>query len=113
MDLIYIVLSVAKPSASIPEGAIKYDINHEAVGRRLHLVSGATTLWFRIRAKFHARPYLRVTSRQAVFFVAFRTYVVLSLASSKYPFIIPGPIMASKNIEDQHYCLGIWLSFGL
>ena len=32
MDLIYIVLSVAKPSASIPEEAIKYDINHEAVG---------------------------------------------------------------------------------
>ena len=108
MDLIFIVLSVANPSASIPEEAIKYDINHEAVGRRLHLVSGGTTLWFRIRAKFHARPYLRVTSRQAALYVAFRTYVVLlsCLYVSCFfqvPFYYPrtGPIMASRSIEDQ------------
>ena len=99
MDLIYIVLSVAKPSASIPEEAIKYDINHEAVGRRLHLVSGATTLWFRIRAKFHARPYLRVTSRQAAFCVAFRIYVVLSLCL----LLLPSTLILSP--DRTHYGL--------
>ena len=104
MDLIYIVLSVAKPSASIPEEAIKYDINHEAVGRRLHLVSGATTLWFRIRAKFHARPYLRVTSRPPSLWPLGHMLSCLYVSCFfQVPLYYPrtGPIMASKSIEDQ------------
>ena len=61
----------------MPE-AINHDINHTAVGRRLHLMSGATTFFFRIRGKIPDKA-ISANDVHSCFLVAFWTNVALYL----------------------------------